>query len=112
MNYKIANKIYNLKYLISVTKYQRAFCIFDKNLPWKLNVEYFSPHEENDYYPVYNGKSFTYVNFPKTVFSKNDTYRMTEKECDKHIKNVARMEPFLKGCLTKEELEYRKTFKK
>ena len=75
MNYKVLGKIYKIGKILNVSKRERIFCIFDKECPWELSVEYHSPHTEHDIVPIF-GKGSSVLSREYYKHSRIDVFRM------------------------------------
>jgi len=64
----IGHYIFNIQKINDVWYKKRLFCIFDKNLPYKLTIEYYEPHTIWEYnvvlkMPLPVDYSYVYHNF-------------------------------------------------
>lgn len=99
--YRILQRKIPVGDIVGYSKRKRLFCIFDRDLPYELNIEYNDPHTEITYNPVFGGKTMQWSVTNTYYPTRTLVYRMTEYRCDREIESIDN----LKEILNKEENE-------
>ena len=88
-----------------INYYKRLFCIFDKDVPYELFIEYRELNSNTVVKPFIGintfGSSFGFQYQQKIDFTKNYTFRLFSKdECEQHIKEINEKKKFIEEMLS------------
>ena len=75
---------------------KRVFCIFDKDLPYTLDIKYYEPKQHTSIAPTFTGRGVGFTVVTETKVYQNITKRYsTQEECMKEVHDIHEKQYYL-----------------